>query len=152
MADTYLDKLQSSARTIAANIAALQGELEEVRIAEKVHLRMSKALPPDESKTVILPVAKPGTVRSFVVEFLADHPPQWATSQEIHVGANKLKGSEIPTGTIYPTLSEMVRDKILIREGGKVALAERIKNNEAPSDSAPGPQGITHQGDQTGAV
>ena len=133
MTNPYLDLLQSRAQAITSQISALQGELDDLRIAERVHVRLVSPATNMATEPIAGPPIKRGTVRSFVVEFLKTSQSPWAAPQEIHEGAGKLKGSEIPTGTIYPTISEMVRDKILTREGGKIALSERITNNEAPT-------------------
>ena len=131
----YLEPLRQKAEAVAAQIAGLQRELEEMEIAARVLTRLG----PVEAAATPASAIKPGTVKAFIAEFLRGTDSAWALPTEVHVGASKLKGAEIPSGTIFPTLSEMVRDQIIVRRDGKIALKTRAgldETNEAPEAEA----------------
>jgi hypothetical protein len=71
--------------------------------------------------------------KEVFVHVLRNSPEPWLTSSEIRKRTSALKEVEIPMGTIAPNLTEMKGVGIVMRDGLKVALAERVPKNGAPA-------------------
>lgn len=74
---------------------------------------------------------RPVTTKSLMLSVLRDAPSVWMTSDELRDRVTALKGEDVPMGTIGPTLSNMKNEGVIVREGFKVALAERHHENRA---------------------
>ncbi len=58
-------------------------------------------------------------------------------ANEVRAKASELKGTEIPMGTVSPTLTDLKNAGLIVRDGMRVALASRVlKDNEAPTTEA----------------
>ncbi len=68
------------------------------------------------------------TTKDLIRAYLASTPSLWKTSEDVQRGVSEIKGFEVPMGTIGPTLSNMKNNGEIFRDGNKVALAERVRN------------------------
>ncbi|WP_375393985.1 hypothetical protein [uncultured Sphingomonas sp.] len=83
---------------------------------------------------------RPSTNKAFMWAVLADADRVWLTANEIQELAARLRGSEIPMSSVSPGLSEMKQDGTIERDGMKVALKIRLKENGA-TEAAPDAEG-----------
>ncbi|TGX54749.1 hypothetical protein E5A73_04645 [Sphingomonas gei] len=70
------------------------------------------------------------SVRDLVLEALKDAPAVWTDATEIQKIASASRGSEVPMGSISPTLSLLKSEGLVSRNGMKVALRERLGDFE----------------------
>lgn len=78
------------------------------------------------------------TSRTLFISILRQSEEVWVTANEIQERASAIKGQQIPMATVSPTLSNMKNDGLIVRDGLKVALADRVKKAEAPDGNAAG--------------
>lgn len=76
--------------------------------------------------------------RALFMSILRQSENPWMTANEIQERASAIKGQEVPMATVSPTLSNMKNVGVIRREGLKVALTERLNENEAPNGGAAG--------------
>jgi hypothetical protein len=113
--------------------AAFALELDELRVAQRVLARLGAQsdMQPASPKT-----PRAATTKALFVDILRDNPEPWMTANQVRERASFLKGSDIPMGTVSPTLTDLKNDGLVVRDGLKVALAERIKLNGASQAEA----------------
>ena len=73
------------------------------------------------------------TTRAVFLAVLRQSADPWMTANEIQERASAIKGQEVPMSTVSPTLSNLKNSGLVERDGFKVALAERLNENGAPS-------------------
>ena len=72
------------------------------------------------------------SLKRLFVQILESSPTPWLTSNEIRERASNIKGADVPMSSVSPTLTDLKKDRIIVRDGLKVALASRVLgNNEA---------------------
>lgn len=69
----------------------------------------------------------PKTTRDLIVGYLSSTPSLWRTTEDVKFNISEIKGSDVPMGTVGPTLSNMKNKGEIVRDGNKVALAERVR-------------------------
>lgn len=74
---------------------------------------------------------KAGTNKAYFFQVLEEASSVWLTANEVQEKAKKLKGMDIPMGSVSPGLTEMKDDGFVVRVGLKVALKTRLQENEA---------------------
>jgi hypothetical protein len=116
--------------------AGLSTELEELAITQRVLTRLGAAAnaAPRMAQSPS-PQRKPraGTTRDLFLEVLAQNADPWMTAGEVRSKALASRGTEIPMGTVSPTLTDLKNARLIVREGMKVALASRVLNNSEAS-------------------
>ncbi len=84
------------------------------------------------------------TMRALFHAVLRQSTEPWMTANEIQERASAIKGQSVPMATVSPTLSNMKNEGLIVRDGLKVALAERLNENGA-GDELPSPAPETAQ-------
>lgn len=69
------------------------------------------------------------TSKSVFLSVLRQSADRWMTANEIQERASAIKGHDVPMATVSPTLSNMKNAGLIVRDGLKVALAERLNEN-----------------------
>lgn len=141
---------------ILARIEVLDGQIsndtaerEDLHVAKRVYLRMVgpngagaiqnaasgiaiEAPPPPSPSIIPTPNAsnKPMNLSALVKSVMTQAISLWMTSEEIRKLVSELKGVEVSSGSIAPTLWTLKNDGAIVRKGYKVALASRLKENE----------------------
>ena len=67
------------------------------------------------------------TAKALFTSVLRQSPEPWMTANEIQERAAAIKGQDVPMGTVSPTLSLMKNEGLIVRDGLKVALADRTQ-------------------------
>jgi hypothetical protein len=136
---SYANRIRSRIAEIEAILASrdkLREELDELRVAERVLSRLSSEAEDDAAFVGSDPKPKANsamTTRDHILAVLLDAPELWLTTHEVQGRASQKIGRDIPHGTIAPTLSELKKSGRIVRDGLKVAHAQRLKTNEAPA-------------------
>ena len=76
------------------------------------------------------------TSRAVFLSVLRQSANPWMTANEIQERASAIKGHDVPMATVSPTLSNMKNAGLIVRDGLKVALAERLNENGALDGNA----------------
>jgi hypothetical protein len=66
------------------------------------------------------------TTAALIVDVLRTSTTAWRTANEIQEEVGQRKGQPVPMSTISPTLSDMKAKGLIVRDGLKVALKERV--------------------------
>lgn len=83
------------------------------------------------------------TSRALVSAVMRQSNSVWMTANEIQERASAIRGSDVPMGTVSPTLSLMKNDGLIARDGLKVALVERLnENGDAPAEPEDRDEGV----------
>jgi len=141
-------------------IADAKAQLADLEVAESILQRFGKAIgesrpdadvmddllrqknidPPARAYTPA-PVDRGLTSRALFKSVLRQSNQIWMTANEIQERASAIKGQEVPMATVSPTLSNMKNDGIIVRNGLKVALASRLKEN-GEAEASPDAGGV----------
>lgn len=113
--------------------ASLAAEFEELTIARRVLVRLGGNAPPSAPMANQPRLPRAGTTRDLFLEVLRTSDSPWMTANEVRAKASELKGAEIPMGTVSPTLTDLKNAGLIVRDGMKVALASRVRNNNEAS-------------------
>ncbi len=121
--------------------AALIEEDEELEIAERVLSRLVQVGEPrqreHEIKFEVAPVfamrSKP-TMKEMITKALRESDRLWISANDVQRAVSLTKGTDVPMPSISPILSVMKKEGTIRRDGLKIALASRVKNNETPQD------------------
>ena len=126
----------------------LSVEREELAIAKRVLERLSASRLPASQQSSSRPpatqvrndTAQPVKgLKGLFIEVLKNSEPPWLTAIEVKTEASKAKGTDVPMSSVSPKLWDLKNDGIIVRDGLKVALAERVRRtNEAPAAEATG--------------
>ncbi len=134
---TDLDKIKARRSELAAQLRAIEQEERELQIAEKVLLRLARipAISPNigsgiwreklDRNNASDATQRAATTPNLVLQSLTQSAVVWLTSNEVQADVTRMKGAEVPMSTISPTLSNLKKDGIIVRDGNKVALRER---------------------------
>lgn len=82
------------------------------------------------------------TSRAVFLSVLRQSVDPWMTANEIQQLASAIKGYDVPMATVSPTLSNMKNAGLIVRDGLKVALAERLNEN-GEAEASPDTGGVT---------
>lgn len=132
-----IDKIKERRAELAKMREAIDAEERELSIAERVLVRLHRHAPaPLPAVPTIEQAASKLQNRSTSTESLIERALRecatvWYTSAEVRVDVSRLKGKDVPMTTIGPTLTAMKRNGTIVRDGNKVALAERATANGA---------------------
>lgn len=122
---------------IEAAQASMATELEELTVARRVLVRLGGHVVQSVPIAQQPKLPRAGTTRDLFLEVLRANEPPWMTANEVRAKASELKGTEIPMGTVSPTLTDLKNAGLIVRDGLRVALASRVlKDNEAPTTEA----------------
>jgi hypothetical protein len=134
------------------SILKIQRELEDLTAAERLVLKFgstessdrisvhrleahgSATSPPAATHPtlqVVTPLTnqKPMNLSGLVHAVLKQSASLWLTTEEVRIRASDIKGENVPLGSIAPTLSILKKAGDVVRDGPKVALAERLNEN-----------------------
>lgn len=112
----------------------LDSEREELLVAKRVLERLGQKQLATNMVREFVRDAKKRVVslKRLFVQILESSPTPWLTSNEIRERASNIKGADVPMSSVSPTLTDLKKDRIIVRDGLKVALASRVLgNNEA---------------------
>jgi hypothetical protein len=154
-----------SLSAIRARIGALndeilksQRELEDLAAAERMVLRFGSTdeqVPPTpivhHLRTASVATAPPAVgspslssspnilknLTNLILVAMRQTPSLWMTAEEVRVRASDLKGSDIPKGSIAPTLWNLKNSGLIVRNGLKVALKSRLEEQGQLPGNAP---------------
>ena len=70
------------------------------------------------------------TTKQLTLEYLGRTPVMWRTANDVQEELSALKGYAVPMSTISPTLSELKKAGLIVRDNLKVALAERVRRED----------------------
>lgn len=95
---------------------------------------------------VSVSVSRPKTTKQVILEYLERTPTMWRTANDVQDNVSEIKGARVPMSSISPTLSELKRAGLIVRDNLRVALATRVrrempdffKENEPPQDTGSG--------------
>ena len=150
-----LTAIREQKATLSRVILDAQAQMADLEIAERIVLRFGQAAndqrpSDDEIADLLGNVAveqKPTmprlningvlTTRALIVSVLRQSPDVWMTANEISERASSIKGRDVPLATVSPALSLMKNDGLIVRDGLKVALAERLNENGLQSGLPP---------------
>lgn len=150
-----LTAIREQKATLSRVILDAQAQMADLEVAERIVLRFGQAAsdqrPSDddiadllgdvavEQKPTIARLNINGvlTTRSLIISVLRQSPDSWMTANEISERASSIKGRDVPLATVSPALSLMKNDGLIVRDGLKVTLAERLKENGLQSGSPP---------------
>lgn len=145
---TRRSQIAARRRDIAAEDAMLATEDAELEVAERVLVRLSKGSDVNWHQVLEGAVPRRSTTRDLIHEVLSMPDKSWWTAAEIQPELSKLKGAEVPMGTISPTLTAMKTNGEIVRNGMRIALASRVPpqsggalpldENEPPASRAGG--------------
>jgi hypothetical protein len=124
MSDDSLILIRARRAAIKAERRKLDAEDEELDHAEKTIVRLASAQPQTKAASN---GATPKRQKDFVFVTLRASENPWFESVRALRDAVALKGKDIPMTTFQPLISDMVKNDGLVRDGGKVALGERVK-------------------------
>lgn len=157
-----------SSAAIRERRAALQrtineatAQLADLDVAERILQRFGQAIgeprpKPEEMRDLLLGVVEnnqPAQTRGAFVKrslksrelfesILRQSSNVWLTANEIQERASAIKGSEVPMTTVSPTLSYMKNDGVIVRDGLRVALADRLNEN-GEAEASPDARGVS---------
>jgi hypothetical protein len=134
-----LAKIKDRRAELAGQRKAIEDEERELEIAEKVLVRLGRALP--TSINASAPLMTPAvtslsrdltraSVSDVLMHILSTSATVWHTSSELQIEASRLKGKDVPMTTISPTLTALKKQNMVVRDGNKVAFAERARTND----------------------
>lgn len=134
------------ANDLRSRLSAISAELAELDAAEALVVRLGEDVPEGKSVrephliyqikprsraplfSLITGHGKTTTTRDLVLKVMAETEDPWTNANDIQARVSEMKGREVPMSTISPTLSDLKnKDGLIVREGMKVALAERLK-------------------------
>lgn len=136
-----LDDVKARRAQIAAMRSALEAEDHELQIAERVLMRLARKtlaiaprLPDEQisSQQIGDDGAASGTVEELIIRTLRLSAVAWLTSAEVKGDVDRMRGREVPMGTIGPVLTELKNKNIIVRDGNRVALSERSHEAHVP--------------------
>ena len=151
-----LSAIRSQKATLNRTIVDAQTQLADLEVAERIVRRFGQATAedrpgkdamedllqranveraPSPTLTEVL-VDRSLTSRAIFLSVLRQSDNPWMTANEIQERASAIKGQDVPMATVSPTLSNLKTTGLIVRDGLKVALAERFNENGAHGDNA----------------
>jgi hypothetical protein len=148
--------LLSERDEVELRLSDIDDELDQVDQLEKlvmqygVDCEVSDDMLPsvDDEATLPFPTESPPSPRAktnkeAILMALRIASDVWLTANELRERASKLKAKDIPMATISPTLTNLKNDRVIAREGFKVALISRLNENGEPIGSPDAPDATT---------
>lgn len=133
-----LQQIRDRRAQIAADKQALEVEDAELAAAERVVLRLEAGTTHQLSGNATVSTAASGTLtvrrrnnKESVVQALTESSSPWLESSEINDAIAKLTGEPLKISSLYPLLTNLKKDGVLIRQGNKLALTTRIRGVES---------------------
>lgn len=128
-----LQKIRDERAELARQRAALERRDAELAVAEKV-LAEFEGIPATELAAISgterfsmkMPVPTTSTRRELVIEALSGEKV-WMTSGEINKAIYKRHRFMIKTSSLYPMLTVLKNETVIVRDGDKMALKSRVK-------------------------
>ena len=128
-AQTQLADLEVAERIVRRFGQATADERPDGQAMEDL-LRRAKVEAP-KSETAAAPAERTITSKAVFLSVLRQSLNPWMTANEIQERASAIKGHDVPMATVSPTLSNMKNAGLIVRDGLKVALTERLNENGA---------------------
>nr|WP_314525519.1 hypothetical protein [uncultured Brevundimonas sp.] len=130
-----LQQIRDRRAQIAADKQALEVEDAELAAAERVVLRLESGQTHQLTGHAVASTAVTGTLtvvrrrnnKESVVQALAESSSPWLESGEINEAIAKLTGEPLKISSLYPLLTNLKKDGVLVRQGNKLALTARIR-------------------------
>ena len=143
-----LTAIRAQKATLNRVILEAQTQLDDLEVAERIVLRFGQATaderPDSQSMDDLLRRAnvdapateaksaeRTMTSKAVFLSVLRQSANVWMSANEIQERASAIKGQDVPMATVSPTLSNLKNAGLIVRDGLKVALAERLKENGA---------------------
>lgn len=131
---TSLAAIRARRAAIATQRQALDAEEQELAVAERVVARLGATAMPrpngnGRSQGERPPAESPAPARQadLVIATLKASASPWVeTSADLQTQIKEIHGVEIPKNSLLPLLSRLTADKIVARDGPKLALKERV--------------------------
>lgn len=131
---TPLDQIRRQRADLARQRAALDKRDAELAIAEKVLAELEGAVASPAPSTMELLLSAPtASRRERVVEALSGERV-WMTSREINNAIAKRHGMLIKSTSLLPMLTNLKNEGVVVRDGDKIALKERVEGGSAVQD------------------
>lgn len=155
-------ELSREAESMRQRLSAIASRINELGMVEEIVARFGKEVPDAEErkKATVVDIRgvvvdqeqfersnmlrstmarKPtDTTKNIMIAVMRTMANIWTTASELQARVSEIKGREVPMSTISPTLSDLKnKDGLIVREGMKIALKERLKEVE-PSTGGSG--------------
>ena len=121
MSDDAVTLIRARRAQIKVERRRLDDEDAELDQAEKTIVRLAS-----QRQQATVSGAVPKTQKDFVIYTLKVSDNPWFESVRALRDAVALQGREIEMSTFQPLISSMTGEEIIVRDGPKVALAERV--------------------------
>jgi len=138
----YMANDLTSIRSRVAVLAKLRKEIDdevsELETAERVLLRLA-AMPSDGQHHADLPRGRV-THRELVLSVLRAAPDTWLESRDVRAEIKRAHGVDIQPTSLQPLLSGLKDKGTIVRDGRRIALAERVRsggNDRGPASTGP---------------
>lgn len=119
-----LEQLRARRDEIARLKAALDKEDQDLSIAERVFLKLSGVTVQEDNS---LGARLVRGNKALVVRVLEDQPQPWMSAEQIRLEIKRTQGHMIGKTTLFPLLTAMKNEGLIVRNGGVVALARRVE-------------------------
>lgn len=138
-AQTQLADLEVAERIVRRFGQATTDERPDGQAMDDLLRRANVDAPKSEIATAL--VERAITSKAVFLSVLRQSADPWMTANEIQERASAIKGHAVPMATVSPTLSNMKNAGLIVREGLKVALAERLNEN-GEAEASPDAEGV----------
>ena len=118
--------IRSERAKIALQVAALQKRDSDLAIAEKVLAEFEGAATPPVAMADAPAMRRAGTRRDRIIEAL-ENGDLWKTSGQINQAIAKASGFFIKNSSLYPMLTTLKNEDVIVRDGDKMALKSRLE-------------------------
>jgi len=134
---TFLDNVRARRAEISRAKEALEKEDQELAIAEKVAEKLDPSLVSSVTRVAdpdlvvpnkLLATAAPKRHSDLVLSTLKASANTWfESSEELREEVRRIYGIEIIRGSFLPLLTSLKNEGLIVRDGRKVALAEKTQ-------------------------
>ena len=124
-----INQLRARRQEIARLKAELDKEEQDLLVTERVLRKLSGL--PDVEPSVRRVQLMDGLIRgnkALVVAALEDEPQPWMTADQIKSAIERTRGHIIGKSTLFPLLTAMKNEGLIVRNGRVVALAKRVED------------------------
>lgn len=122
-----LNQLRARRQEIARLKAELDKEDQDLSVAERVFLKLSGVEIVVQPREPLIDRLVRGN-KALVVAALEDEPQPWMTADQIRSAIERTRGHLIGKSTLFPLLTAMKNEGLIVRNGRVVALATRVED------------------------
>lgn len=122
-----LNQLRARRQEIARLKAELDKEDQDLSVAERVFLKLSGVEIVAQHREPLIDRLVRGN-KALVVAALEDEPQPWMTADQIRSAIERTRGHLIGKSTLFPLLTAMKNEGLIVRNGRVVALATRVED------------------------